>query len=58
MDYAILMRIFITLNYLHLVSISRVCSSWNAACCNPTHGKKLDLIVPRLFCCLDMPTSL
>jgi hypothetical protein len=44
MDYDILVKIFMTVNVMDLISsVSLVCSSWHTACCDPVIWKKLDL---------------
>ncbi|KAK9276286.1 hypothetical protein L1049_005817 [Liquidambar formosana] len=44
MPYDILLKIFMTLNIVDMVSgISGVCSSWRSACCDPVLWKTLDL---------------
>ncbi|KAK7837810.1 f-box/lrr-repeat protein [Quercus suber] len=44
MDYNILVKIFMTLNFMDIISsVSLVCSSWRSACCDPALWTKLDL---------------
>ena len=44
MDYDILVKIFMALNVMDLISgVSQVCSLWRSACCDPALWKKLDL---------------
>ena len=44
MDYNILVKIFVTLNFMDIISnVSLVCSSWRSACCDPALWTKLDL---------------
>ncbi|KAB2632680.1 F-box/LRR-repeat protein [Pyrus ussuriensis x Pyrus communis] len=51
MDYNILVRIFMTLNFLDVILVSFVCKSWNAACCNPILWEKLDLTLLKFNTC-------
>ncbi|RXH95489.1 hypothetical protein DVH24_007989 [Malus domestica] len=51
MDYNILVRIFMTLNFPDVIFVSFVCKSWNAACCNPILRETLDLTLLKFNIC-------
>jgi len=53
MDYDILVKIFMSLNVMDLISVvSQVCSSWRSACCDPILWKKLDLCIQISDSCM------
>ncbi|KAK7841087.1 f-box/lrr-repeat protein [Quercus suber] len=56
MDYDILVKIFMSLNVMDLISVvSQVCSSWRSACCDPILWKKLDLCIQISDSCIYAP---
>lgn len=56
MDYDILVKIFMSLNAMDLISVvSQVCSSWRSACCDPILWKKLDLGIQISESCIYAP---